>query len=147
MVKRRRRITRRRRKQRGGNVLTFVGKALNYGNLETYPGVTNYGGNHYAYNDYPVDLQTGTMKSEGDHLFKGNLMSGGYTYKNNKSFFSTHKSKKKSSRRRFRGGTLPLLGDVRTTLQVAQNNIANTQLTLQGKDNLVSPLAWKDQYI
>jgi hypothetical protein len=148
MVKRRRRITRRRRKQRGGNVLTFVGKALNYGNLETYPGVTNHGGNHYAYNNYPVDLQTGNIKSEGDNLFKRNLMSGGYTYKNNKFFSSTYKSKKKSSKRRkFRGGTLPLFGDVRSSLQVAQNTVADTQLTLQGKENLVSPLPWKDQYI
>jgi hypothetical protein len=58
------------------------------------------------------------------------------------------KSRKRSSRRRkFRGGNLPLWGDVRTSLQVAQNNVANTQLTLEGKPNLVSPLAWKDQYI
>jgi hypothetical protein len=146
MAKRRRKITRR-RKQRGGNVLTFVGKALNYGNLNTWPGVTNHGGNHYAFNNYPVDLQTGNMKSEGDNLFKRNLMSGGYTYKN-KFSSSMRKSRKRSSRRkRFRGGTLPLLGDVRTSLQVAQNNIANTQLTLKGEPNLVSPLAWKDQYI
>ena len=58
------------------------------------------------------------------------------------------KSKKRSSRRKkFKGGNLPLLGDVRTSLQVAQNNVANTQLTLEGKPNLVSPLSWKDQYI
>ena len=147
MVKKRRK-TRRRKKQRGGNVLTFVGKALNYGNLETYPGVTNHGGNHYALNRYPEDLQTGNMKSEGDTFLKGNLMSGGYTYKNNKIFSSMRKSKKRSSRRKkFKGGNLPLLGDVRTSLQVAQNNVANTQLTLEGKPNLVSPLSWKDQYI
>jgi hypothetical protein len=151
MVKRRRTI-KRRRKQKGGNVLTFVGKALNYGNLETYPGVTNHSGNHYALNRYPEDLQTGNMKSEGDTFFKGNLMTGGYIYGNNKNYSSMRKSRSKSKRRssrrkKFRGGVLPLLGDVRTSLQVAQNNVANTQLTLQGKENLVSPLAWKDQYI
>jgi hypothetical protein len=147
MVKRRRTI-KRRRKQKGGNVLTFVGKALNYGNLETYPGVTNHGGNHYALNKYPEDLQTGIMKSESDTLFKGNLMTGGYTYGNNKNFSSMRKTRRRSSRRRkIRGGALPLWGDVRTSLQVAQNNVANTQLTLEGKPNLVSPLAWKDQYI
>ena len=143
MVKRRRRITRR-RKQKGGNVPTFVGKALNYGNFSTYPGVTNYGGNHYAYNRFPVDLQTGNVMNEGDTVFKSNLMSGGYTYRKNSSM---RKSRKSSRRRKFRGGNLPLWGDVRTSLQVAENNIANTHNTLIGKENLVSPLPWKDQYI
>jgi hypothetical protein len=168
MVKRR--ITR--RKQKGGNVLTFVGKALNYSNLNTWPGVINHGGNHYAYNEYPVDLQTGDIKSEGDTLFKENLMSGGYTYKNNKNFVSSskrksskrkkimsggytyknnknsfHSSKRKSSKRKYKGGNFPLLGDLRTSSQVVENSLVNTQHILQGKPTFVSPLAWKDQYI
>jgi len=143
MVKRRRK-TIKRRKQKGGNFPTFVGKALNYGNFNTYPGVTTHGGNHYAYNDLPVDLQTGNMKSEGDILFQGNLMSGGYTYRKNS---SSYKSRRRSSRRKYKGGNLPLWGDIRTSFQVAENNIANTHNTLIGKENLVSPLPWKDQYI
>jgi hypothetical protein len=138
----RRRITKR-RKQRGGNFPTFVGKALNYGNFNTYPGVTNYGGNHYAFNKYPVDLQTGNMKPEGDPFFIENLMRGGYTYRKN----SSRQKSRRSSRRRYKGGNLPLWGDVRTSFQVAENNIANTHNTLIGKENLVSPLPWKDQYI
>lgn len=96
MVKRRKTKRIKRRNQKGGNILTFVGKALNYSDLNTWPGVTNHGGNHYAYNKLPVDLQTGNMKSEGDSFFKENLMSGGYTYKNNKNSFSS--SRIKSSR-------------------------------------------------
>jgi hypothetical protein len=142
MAKRRRTI--RRRKQRGGNFPTFVGKALNYGNLNTYPGVTNHGGNHYAFNNYPVDLQTGNVVDEGDILFKRNLMSGGYTYRKNS---SRQRSRSRRSRRRYKGGNLPLWGDVRTSFQVVENNIANTHNTLIGKENLVSPLPWRDQYI
>jgi hypothetical protein len=132
MVKQRR--TARRRKQRGGNIPTFVGKSLNYSNLNTYPGVANHGGNYYAYNKLPIDLQT------GNNFFKGNLTKGGYTYRKNSSM-------RKSRRRRFRGGDFPLWSDVRTSLQLAQNNIANTHNTLIGKEHLVSPLAWRDQYI
>ena len=145
MVKRRRKITRR-RKQKGGYIPTFVGKALNYANLNTYPGVTNHGGNHYAFNKYPVDLQTGNVVDEGDILFKGNLMSGGYIYRKNSSR-QRSRSRRRSSRRRYKGGNLPLWGDVRTSFQVAENNIANTHNTLLGKENLVSPLPWRDQYI
>ena len=132
MVKRKK-ITKR-RKQKGGNIPTFVGKALNYSNLNTYPGITNHGGNYYEYNKFPDDLQT------GNNFFKKDLMTGGYTYRKNSSI-------RKSKRRRIRGGNLPLWGDLKTSLQYAQNNIVNTHNTLVGKENSVSPLAWKDHYI
>ena len=67
-------------------------------------------------------------------------MTGGYTYRKNSSI-------RKSKRRRIRGGNLPLWGDLKTSLQYAQNNIVNTHNTLVGKENSVSPLAWKDHYI
>lgn len=131
MVKKRK-ITKR-RKQRGGNISTFVGNPLNYGNLNTYPGVTTHGGNYYEYNKLPVDLQT-------NNNFLKQQMKGGYTYRKNSSM-------RKSKRRKFRGGDLPLWGDFKTSLQFAQNSIANTHNTLIGKENLVSPLAWRNQYI
>ena len=147
MVKRRRRTKKiKRRKQKGGNIPTFIGKALNYSNLNTWPGLTNHGGNHYAYNKLPVDLQTGNMKSEGDSFFKENLMSGGYTYKNNKNF-SSETRRRRSSRRKYKGGNFPLLGDLRTGSQVIQNSLVNTQHVLEGKPTFVSPLSWKNQYI
>jgi hypothetical protein len=135
--------TKKRRIQKGGHIQTFVGKALNYSNLNTWPGVTNHGGNHYAFNDYPVDLQTGNIKNNADSFFKG-----GYTYKNNRGSSSIRRrtSRRSSRRRKYKGGNLPLLGDLRMASQVVQNNIADTQLTFQGKPGLVSPLPWKDQY-
>ena len=122
-----------------------MGKALNYGNFNTYPGVHENSGNHYAFNKMKVDLNPGFIKSDSDTFFKGNLMTGGYTYRKNSSM---RKSRRRSSRRKkFRGGDFPLWGDLRSSLQVAQNNVANTHNTLAGKENLVSPLPWKDQYI
>ena len=147
MVKRRRTRRIKRRKQKGGNVPTFVGKALNYSDLNTLPGVTNHGGNHYAYNDNNIDLNPGFLTNANDTLNRGNLMSGGYTYKNNNFFSSASKRRRRSSRRKYKGGNFPLLQDLRTSSQVVQNSIANTQNTLRGNPPFVSPLSWKDQYI
>jgi hypothetical protein len=147
MVKRRKiRRTRRRKTQRGGYVSPFVGKALNYGNLNTWPGVTNHGGNHYSINKYPIDLQTGSVDQEGDSFFKQNLMSGGYIYGNKHS--SSSYRKKSKSKRRYKGGagTLPLFGDIRLAGQLAETNIINTNNTLKGIENVVSPLPWKNQF-
>jgi hypothetical protein len=100
MVKRRKTRRTRKRIQKGGYVSTFVGKALNYGNLNTWPGVTNHGGNHYSLNKYPVDLQTGNIDQENDSLFKQNLMSGGYIY--GKKNFSSHLRRSKIRSRRIK---------------------------------------------
>jgi hypothetical protein len=149
MVKRRKTRRTRKRIQKGGYVSTFVGKALNYGNLNTWPGVTNHGGNHYSLNKYPVDLQTGNIDQENDSLFKQNLMSGGYIY--GKKNFSSHLRRSKirsKSKRRYKGGagTLPLFGDIRLAGQIAETNVINTNNTLKGIENVVSPLPWKNQY-
>ena len=150
MVKRRKIKTKRRKIQKGGNIPTFVGKALNYSNLNTWPGVTNHGGDHYSLNDYPVDLNAGLLRSQGDTFFKPNLMSGGYTYKNNRKFYSISRNssrrKRSSKRKKYKGGNFPLYGDLKMTSNVIQNNLANTHNILQGNPQSVSPLPWKDQY-
>ena len=153
MVKRRKIKKTRRRIQKGGYISPFVGKALNYSNLNTWPGVTNHGGNHYAKNQYPLDLQTGNVDQENDSFFKQNLMSGGYIYGNKHSSSMRRRSKirsksKSKSKRRYKGGagTLPLLGDIRLAGQLAETNVINTNNTLKGIENVVSPLPWKNQY-
>jgi len=153
MVKRRKIRKTRRRTQRGGNIAPFVGKALNYSDLNTWPGVTTHGGNHYLKNEFPVDLQTGNnIISDNDSFFKENLMMGGYIYKKKNS--SSHRSKiskrrsRTRSRKKYKGGagTLPILGDIRLAGQLAQTNIANTNDILKGQEIGVSPLPWKNQY-
>jgi hypothetical protein len=153
MVKRRKTRKTRRKLQRGGNIAAFVGKALNYSDLNTWPGVTTHGGNHYLKNEFPVDLQTGNnIVSENDSFFKQNLMSGGYIYGNRRSFSSrlTKISKRKSrrSKRKYKGGagTLPILGDIRLAGQLVQTNVANTHDILKGQEIGVSPLPWKNQF-
>jgi hypothetical protein len=69
------------KKQKGG-MKTFVAAPLNYGNFETYPGVTNHGGNHYAYNNYPTDPYTGDITNERDWSIYPNKYTGGYVYNN-----------------------------------------------------------------
>jgi hypothetical protein len=142
MAKRRKIRRTRKRTQRGGNMSPFVGKALNYSNLNTWPGVTNHGGNHYSMNKFPVDLQTGNVGQEKDSFFKPYLM-GGYIYKN-----KNISSRKKKSKKRHRGGagTLPILGDIKLAGQLVQTNIANTHDILKGQETGVSPLPWKNQY-
>jgi hypothetical protein len=148
MAKRRKIRKTKRRIQRGGNMSPFVGKALNYSNLNTWPGVTNHGGNHYSKNEYPVDLQTGNVGQENDSFFKPYSMMGGYVYGNK--FSSSRKSKisKKRSIRKYKGGagTLPILGDIRLTGQILQNSIGNTHNILKGQEIGVSPLPWKNQF-
>lgn len=150
MVKRRKIRKTRRRIQRGGYISPFVGKALNYGNLNTWPGVTNYGGNHYSKNEYPIDLQTGNVDQENDSFFKQNLMTGGYIYGNKHSSSHTRRRSKirSKSKRKYKGGagTLPLFGDIRLAGQIAETNVINTNNTLKGIENVVSPLPWKNQF-
>jgi hypothetical protein len=148
MAKRRKIRRTRRRTQRSGNMSPFVGKALNYSNLNTWPGVTVHGGNHYSKNEFPVDLQTGNIGKENDSFFNPFSMKGGYIYGTKYSSSNKSRISKRRSRRKYKGGagTLPIIGDIRLAGQLAQSSIVDTNQILKGQEIGVSPLPWKNQY-
>jgi len=167
--------THKKRKNLKGGMQSFVGAPLNYGNFETYPGVTNHGGNHYAYNNYPTDPYTGDITSERDWSIYPNKYTGGYVYKNsvnkrNKTYLirnsqlrtiqnrkkrrsrtrsrtRTHTRSRSRNRSRQHGGIGPLLSDAVMGTQVVSNNISNVYNTLAGYPQSVSPLPYKDQLL
>jgi len=157
------------RKYKGG-MHAFVGKALNYDNFSTYPGVTNHGGNHYGLNPWKVDLNTGNITNERDFSIFPNVytngLRGGYVYNKNsynKKFsknFKTYKrnntykkktnksrSQRSSRRRKLRGGLGPLLSDAVTGTRVMGNNVMNVYNTLSGYPDSPSPLPYKGQLV
>ena len=157
------------RKYKGG-MHAFVGKALNYDNFSTYPGLTNHGGNHYGLNPWKVDLNTGNITNERDFSIFPNVytngLRGGYVYNKNsynKKFSKNYKtykrktnksrsrsrsrSRRSSRRRKLVGGLGPLLSDAATGTSVMKNTIMNVYNNLTGYSESPSPLPYKGQLV
>ena len=124
---------------KGGNVQTFVGVPLNYGNLRTWPGVMNHGGNHYAYNNYPTDPQL-SINYEG--------FVGGYVW-NKKRRSKKNKNSKhvKTSNREYVGGdSFPITSDASLYLQSGINTIGNIPKILSGTETNPSVMPYNGQF-
>ena len=147
----RRRKTNKRR-MRGGSHHAFIGKALNYSNMNTWPGVENHGGNHYAHNNYINDMQTANYISEREgSIFPhpAPYMRGGYVYDEHRHRSKKRRSHKRSKRRKSKqyvGGGIPIVSDGASYLNAGANAISNGVRTLYGVPNTPSTLPFEGQF-